>query len=102
MGMNRIVRTVAMAAASCAMVAGGAGIATAAGGDSAAQHSKSDSAKHHGKKGAHAKGSASHSPGLLSGNVIQVPIHVPVNVCGNSVNLLALLNPAFGNKCINK
>ncbi|MFJ8671429.1 MULTISPECIES: chaplin [unclassified Streptomyces] len=88
--MNRIVRTVAMGAASCAMVVGAAGIATASDGG------------HHHKKGAHAKASASRSPGVLSGNVIQIPIHVPVNVCGNSVNLLALLNPAFGNKCTNR
>ncbi|WP_188275805.1 chaplin [Streptomyces sp. CBMA152] len=48
-----------------------------------------------------AHGAAHGSPGVLSGNVIQVPVHVPVNVCGNSVNLLALLNPAFGNTCVN-
>ncbi|AXL88730.1 hypothetical protein C4J65_10615 [Streptomyces sp. CB09001] len=41
------------------------------------------------------------SPGVLSGNVIQVPVHVPVNVCGNSINVVGLLNPAFGNKCEN-
>lgn len=44
---------------------------------------------------------AAHSPGVLSGNVVQVPIHVPVNVCGNTVNVIALLNPAFGNTCVN-
>jgi ChpA-C len=41
------------------------------------------------------------SPGVLSGNVVQVPIHIPVNVCGNSVNIFAALNPTFGNKCVN-
>ena len=51
---------------------------------------------------AHAEGHASHSPGLLAGNVIQVPIHIPVNVCGNSINIIGLLNPAGGSKCINK
>ncbi|MET9936140.1 MULTISPECIES: chaplin [unclassified Streptomyces] len=50
---------------------------------------------------ADAEGAAVGSPGVLSGNVIQVPIHIPVNVCGNSVNVLALLNPAFGNVCVN-
>ncbi|MGA4840799.1 chaplin [Streptomyces sp. G45] len=50
---------------------------------------------------ADAQGGAHGSPGVLSGNVIQVPVHVPVNVCGNSVNLIALLNPAFGNTCVN-
>ena len=49
-----------------------------------------------------AEGAAVHSPGVLSGNVVQVPIHIPVNVCGNTVNVIALLNPAFGNTCINK
>ncbi|AOP51341.1 hypothetical protein SL103_19305 [Streptomyces lydicus] len=37
----------------------------------------------------------------MSGNVIQVPIHIPLNVCGNTVNVVGLLNPAFGNTCIN-
>ncbi|MFG3404864.1 chaplin [Streptomyces sp. NPDC048142] len=45
---------------------------------------------------------AAHSPGVLSGNVLQVPIHIPVNLCGNTVNLVGALNPAFGNTCINK
>ncbi|MFJ4339209.1 chaplin [Streptomyces sp. NPDC088915] len=50
---------------------------------------------------ADAEGAAVGSPGVLSGNVIQVPIHIPVNLCGNSVNVVALLNPAFGNVCAN-
>ncbi|WP_037602283.1 chaplin [Streptacidiphilus rugosus] len=49
-----------------------------------------------------ANGEASHSPGFLSGNLVQVPVHVPVNVCGNTVNVIALLNPAFGNHCENE
>ncbi|MEI5008892.1 MULTISPECIES: chaplin [unclassified Streptomyces] len=48
-----------------------------------------------------ATGVAAGSPGVLSGNVIQIPVHVPVNACGNSVNLIAVLNPAFGNLCVN-
>lgn len=48
-----------------------------------------------------AEGVATGSPGVLSGNVIQVPIHVPVNVCGNTVNVVGLLNPALGNACAN-
>ena len=48
-----------------------------------------------------ATGGAANSPGFLSGNVIQVPIHIPVNLCGNSINVIALLNPAFGNHCSN-
>ncbi|MFJ7592097.1 chaplin [Streptomyces sp. NPDC097617] len=48
-----------------------------------------------------AEGVAAGSPGVLSGNLAQVPVHVPVNVCGNTVNIIALLNPAFGNTCVN-
>ncbi|MGW1997286.1 chaplin [Embleya sp. NPDC001921] len=51
--------------------------------------------------GSEADGAAVGSPGVASGNNIQVPVHVPVNVCGNSVNLVGLVNPAFGNVCIN-
>ncbi|MEU9030328.1 chaplin [Streptomyces sp. NPDC048383] len=50
---------------------------------------------------ADAHGVAAGSPGVLSGNLVQVPVHVPVNVCGNTVNVIALLNPAFGNTCVN-
>lgn len=48
-----------------------------------------------------ANGAAIGSPGFLSGNVVQVPIHIPVNVCGNTVNIIALLNPSAGNVCVN-
>lgn len=48
-----------------------------------------------------AVGGASNSPGVLSGNSVQVPIDIPVNVCGNSVNVGGLLNPAGGNDCVN-
>ncbi|TQF04916.1 chaplin [Kitasatospora acidiphila] len=48
-----------------------------------------------------AEGVAAHSPGVLSGNLIQIPVHVPINACGLSVNVVGLLNPAFGNTCIN-
>ncbi|MEH0544454.1 chaplin [Streptomyces sp. B21-105] len=41
------------------------------------------------------------SPGVLSGNIVQIPIHIPINVCGNSINVIAALNPAGGNFCIN-
>ncbi|KJY18868.1 MULTISPECIES: chaplin [Streptomyces] len=50
---------------------------------------------------AQAEGAAVGSPGVLSGNLVQVPVHVPINVCGNSVNLVGALNPAFGNVCVN-
>jgi hypothetical protein len=48
-----------------------------------------------------AQGAAVGSPGVLSGNVVQAPIHVPVNVCGNTISVIGLLNPAFGNTCVN-
>ncbi len=48
-----------------------------------------------------AAGGAENSPGVLSGNQVQVPVHVPVNLCGNSVNVVGLLNPTFGNNCVN-
>ncbi|MFJ9176667.1 chaplin [Streptomyces sp. BH106] len=54
-----------------------------------------------GPDGASATGVAQNSPGVLSGNVIQVPIDVPINACGNSLNLIAALNPAAGNACAN-
>lgn len=52
--------------------------------------------------GSGAEGSAAGSPGVVSGNTVQLPVHVPVNVCGNTVNVVGLLNPAAGNSCANK
>ncbi|MES5820998.1 chaplin [Streptomyces sp. S3(2020)] len=78
--MSRIAKGLVLTSAAVAAVAGGAGIAAADSG---------------------ANGTAAHSPGVLSGNVVQVPVHVPVNVCGNTVNVIGLLNPAFGNTCVN-
>ncbi|MGW8379614.1 chaplin [Streptomyces sp. ODS28] len=46
-----------------------------------------------------AQGSATGSPGVISGNNIQVPVHIPINACGNSIDIIGLLNPAFGNTC---
>ncbi|MET7352880.1 chaplin [Streptomyces mirabilis] len=46
-------------------------------------------------------GAASNSPGVLSGNVIQIPLDLGLNLCGNSLDLLSLLNPATGNTCTN-
>jgi hypothetical protein len=39
-------------------------------------------------------------PGHLFVDDVQVPVRVPVNVCGNSVNESGGLNPAFGNTCV--
>ncbi|MEU6861902.1 chaplin [Streptomyces sp. NPDC046876] len=51
---------------------------------------------------AEAGGTAERSPGLLSGNLVQLPVHAPVNVCGNTVSVAGLLNPAAGNRCTNE
>ncbi|MGQ5227896.1 chaplin [Streptomyces sp. MN3] len=49
-----------------------------------------------------ADGVAAGSPGVASGNSVQLPVHVPVNVCGNTVNVVGLLSPAAGNTCVNE
>lgn len=76
-----IKKVVAAAAVAGGLVMAGAGVASADAG---------------------AAGAAIGSPGVLSGNVIQVPVHVPVNVCGNTVSVIGVLNPAIGNVCVNK
>ncbi|MFE1285348.1 chaplin [Streptomyces sp. NPDC058751] len=48
-----------------------------------------------------ATATASNSPGVGSGNNVQVPVNVPLNICGNTVDIVAALNPAFGNSCAN-
>ncbi|MFE2129135.1 chaplin [Streptomyces amritsarensis] len=78
--MIRVLKSLAVAAATGAVVIGGASLAAADGG---------------------AQGVAAYSPGVGSGNLIQVPIHIPVNACGNTVSIIGLLNPSFGNTCIN-
>ncbi|MEU6680344.1 chaplin [Streptomyces sp. NPDC059900] len=75
-----IKKIVAAVAATGGLVLAGAGIAAADAG---------------------AQGAAVNSPGVLSGNVVQAPVHVPVNVCGNTVSVIGLLNPTFGNTCVN-
>ncbi|MGW3098795.1 chaplin [Streptomyces sp. NPDC001102] len=49
-----------------------------------------------------ADGSAADSPGLISGNTVQLPAHAPVQACGNTVNVVGLLNPAAGNACTDR
>jgi hypothetical protein len=78
--MSRIAKAAAVTAAAGAVMSAGAGVAAADAGAGAA---------------------AVGSPGVLSGNVLQVPIHVPINVCGNTIDVVGLLNPAFGNQCHN-
>lgn len=78
--MSRIAKAAMLTATAGAALLGGAGVAAADAG---------------------AQGAAIGSPGVLSGNVIQVPVHVPVNVCGNTINVVGILNPAIGNTCAN-
>ncbi|AKN71587.1 chaplin [Streptomyces sp. PBH53] len=47
-------------------------------------------------------GVAVDSPGVVSGNVVQIPVEVDANVCGNTINVVGLLNPAAGNTCVNQ
>jgi ChpA-C len=78
--MSRIAKAAVMTAAAGAALVGAAGVASADAG---------------------AAGGAVGSPGVISGNNIQVPIHIPINLCGNSIDVIGVLNPAFGNTCIN-
>ena len=78
--MSRIAKAVVLTVGAAAAVAGAAGVAAA---DSIAE------------------GAAVKSPGVGSGNVVQVPVHIPVNVCGNTVSVIGALNPTFGNACVN-
>jgi hypothetical protein len=51
--------------------------------------------------GAHANGAAVKSPGIGSGNLVQAPVHIPVNAVGNTVSVIGALNPAFANDGVN-
>ncbi|MEV4682626.1 chaplin [Streptomyces kurssanovii] len=48
-----------------------------------------------------ADGVVAGSPGVISGNLVQIPIHAPINACGNAISVIGLLNPAGGNGCAN-
>ncbi|MBT2384004.1 chaplin [Streptomyces sp. ISL-11] len=78
--MSRIAKAAALTLATGVAVSGAAGVAVANAG---------------------AQGAAVGSPGIISGNVIQVPIQIPINLCGNTIDIIGLLNPTFGNTCIN-
>lgn len=73
--------------------------------DSGSHSGGSHSGGSHGQSaqhgGAEAQGAAVGSPGVLSGNAVAVPVQVPVNACGNTVDVVGLLNPVFGNNCAN-
>ncbi|MEV6780309.1 chaplin [Streptomyces syringium] len=78
--MSRIAKAAILTVAAGTALSGAAGIAVADSG---------------------AKGAAVGSPGIISGNVIQVPLHIPINLCGNTIDIVGLLNPTFGNTCVN-
>ncbi|WP_137990203.1 chaplin [Streptomyces vilmorinianum] len=80
--MKNLKKAAALTMVAGGIVAAGAGVASAHG-------------------GADAHGKALNSPGVASGNLVQAPVHVPVNVSGNTVNVIGLLNPAFGNGAVN-
>ncbi|MEU2791591.1 chaplin family protein [Streptomyces sp. NPDC007100] len=48
-----------------------------------------------------AAGRTANSPGVATGDLVQAPVHVPVNLCGDTVDVVGVLNPAFGNQCVN-
>src|SRR5581483_11797066 len=68
-------RGLALAAATSGLVLGTAGIAAA---------------------DATATGESSHSGGAISGNVVNAPVAVPVNFCGNQALVIALKNVGEG------
>ncbi|MFK4071219.1 chaplin [Streptomyces sp. NPDC029674] len=41
----------------------------------------------------------SNNPGIISGNALQVPLDLGLNVCGDTINVLGALNPASNNEC---
>ncbi|MEV6109406.1 chaplin [Streptomyces sp. NPDC051940] len=51
--------------------------------------------------GAEANGEALGSPGVVSGNVAQVPVDLDANVSGNSANVIGVGNAAFDNYAAN-
>ena len=49
-----------------------------------------------------AEGAAVNSPGVVSGNVVQAPIDTGISLCGNTIDVVGVLNPAAGNLCVNE
>jgi ChpA-C len=60
-----------------------------------------NSCENHGGGSTTASGSSNGSPGIIAGNVLQVPINAPVNVCGNQVDVIGILDSVTGNSCEN-
>lgn len=78
--MSRIAKALLVSAAAGVAVTGTAGLAMADAG---------------------AQGAAVGSPGVVSGNTVQVPVHIPIDLCGNTIDVIGVLNPAFGGTCAN-
>ena len=78
--MSRIAKALLVSAAAGVAVTGTAGLAMADAG---------------------AQGAAVGSPGVVSGNTAQVPVHIPIDLCGNTIDVIGVLNPAFGGTCAN-
>ncbi|MEU4995658.1 chaplin [Streptomyces sp. NPDC021622] len=81
--MKNLKKAAAVTMVAGGLVAAGAGLASATG-------------------GAHADGNAVGSPGIGSGNLVQAPVHIPVNAVGNTVSVIGALNPAFANDGLNR
>lgn len=60
-----------------------------------------NSCENHGGGTTAASGSSTGSPGIVAGNLLQVPINTPVSVCGNQVDVIGILNSVTGNTCAN-
>jgi hypothetical protein len=73
----KLKKIAALAAATSALVMAGAGAAMA--------------------DASSADGSASHSPGIGSGNNTEVPVNAPINVTGNGIDVIGVLDWVFGN-----
>jgi hypothetical protein len=48
-----------------------------------------------------AEGAATMSPGVGTANLVQAPVHLPVNAVGNTATVVGLLNTAYGNAAAN-
>lgn len=72
--------------AALVVAAAGAALGTAAGSAAADSYAGAEAHK---------------SPGVASGNIGQLPVHVPVNIVGNTATVIGGLNPTFGNTGLN-
>jgi len=78
----KAIKGLALVGAATGLLVGGAGVAAANSG---------------------VQGAALGSPGTASGNLSQVLTKVQTNSCGNATSAAgAVLNPAFGNACVNR